>query len=356
MQWYCRRPSSLPPLVQAIAIIACQYYSTLLVSAQEAEVGNPCLICPNGGAARDDFAPYAWAGDPITCKELIDDAKLFETGSLRCAEYEFAIWSFCCNAPTVSYIFCTLCPNGITVPYDYEPFNDGSTRTSIGAYQGLTVADNYNCAHWLDYYEDKFYAESDTCTVGWGASIESQCCPTVASNPCIICPDGATAGVVPYSDDSRTCEDIINTTLTFDAESEMCLVYAKYNEYKCCPGSTTAINDYCNICPDGITAGDDFIPWSSFDTCKQLVQNAKIYENGTVGCNFHKGYEVSCCPNTPPSTTNWAIVGYIALVAGVVATLVGAAVAFARWKRKINSPIPTPAVPTSVATSTNTMS
>ena len=131
----------------------------------------------------------------------------------------------------------------------------------------------------------------------------------------------------------------------------MCLVYAKQNEYKCCPGSTTAINDYCNICPDGITAGDDFIPWSSFDTCKDLVQNAKIYENGTMGCNFHKGYEVSCCPNTPPSTTNWAIVGYIA-----VATLVGAAVAFARWKRKINSPTPTPAVPTSVATSTNAMS
>ena len=245
--------------------------------------------------------------------------------------------------------------------------NDGSTTTSIGPYQGLTVADNYDpyhngntCADWLDYfnYDFNFYAESDTCTVGRGVIFESQCCPTVASNPCIICPDGATVGeeIVPYTGDGKTCEDIINTTLTFDAESEMCLVYAKQNEYKCCPGSTTAINDYCNICPDGITAGDDFIPWSSFDTCKQLVQNAKVYENGTVGCNFHKGYEVSCCPNTPPSTTNWAIVGYIALVAGVVATLVGAAVAFARWKRKINSPTPTPAVPTSVATSTNTMS
>ena len=87
----------------------------------------------------------------------------------------------------------------------------------------------------------------------------------------------------------------------------MCLVHAKKDEYYCCPGSTTAFDDYCNICPDGITAGDDFVPWSEGETCKQLVQNAKIFENGSVGCNFHKGYELSCCPragsvseNTPP--------------------------------------------------------
>ena len=195
--------------------------------------------------------------------------------------------------------------NGITVPYNYEPFNDGPT-----------------CSYWLDYYEDNFYAESDTCTVGWGAYIESQCCPTVASNPCIICPDGATAGedLVPYTDDGRTCKDIINKTLTYDAESEMCLVYAKIDEYKCCPSSTTTFDDYCNICPDGITAGDDFIPWSSFDTCKQLVEYPKIYENGSVDCNYHKGYEVSCCPNNTPPLNHWAIVGCIALVAGVVAS------------------------------------
>ena len=170
-------------------------------------------------------------------------------------------------------------------------------------------------------------------------------------------PYGATAGeeFVPYtySNYQKTCKDIINVALTFDAESEMCLVWAKEDEFECCPGSTTSFDDYCNICPDGITAGNNFVPWMEHtSTCKDLVEEAKFYENGTVGCNYYKGYEVSCCPNTPPSTTNWAIVGYIA-----VATLVGAAVAFACWKRKINSPsTPTPAVPTSVATSTNAMS
>jgi hypothetical protein len=111
MQLICRRPSSsLSLLFQAIAIIACQYYSTLLVSAQEAAVGNPCLICPGGNIQGDDYAPYASAGDPITCKELIDDAKLFETGSLRCAEYEFAVTGFCCNTPIQSHIFAPCVP------------------------------------------------------------------------------------------------------------------------------------------------------------------------------------------------------------------------------------------------------
>jgi hypothetical protein len=196
----------------------------------------------------------------------------------------------------------------------------------------------------------------------------------VANNPCILCPDGATAvkDIVPYSNDNRTCEDIINATLTFDAESEMCLVNAKEDEYYCCP-STTTFDDYCNICPDGITAGNNFVhPWSGGETCKDLVEEAKLYENGSVGCNYYKGYELRCCRGadtgsentpssfvpTPPSTPidPMKILEVTSAVVGIVAALVGAAVGFARWKRKINSPPPTPAVPTSVATSTNTMS
>jgi hypothetical protein len=170
----------------------------------------------------------------------------------------------------------------------------------------------------------------------------------------------------------------------------MCLVWAKKDEYECCPSNTTTFNeDYCNICPNGITAGDDIEPWSRRgDTCKDQVEEAKLYENGSVGCNFYKGYEVSCCQgagtdaeNTPsstpipdisppisptlpssaptPSSTPMdpiKILEVTSAVVGIVATLVGAAVAFARWKRNNSSPTPTPAVPTSVATSTNAMS
>ena len=175
MQWYCRRPSSsLSILVQAVIIIACQYKNsaTNLVVAQEAQVENPCLICPDGATSGDDYEPYM--GNPITCKEIIDNAKLFETGSLWCAEYEYA-GLICC--PTIPDDPCTLCPNGITVADDYKPYNNG-----------------YMCSDTPDFYP-YFNAESDWCTVGWGASdIESHCCPsTEANNPCIICPDGAMA-------------------------------------------------------------------------------------------------------------------------------------------------------------------
>ena len=146
MPRYCRRPSFFNLLVQAFIIIACQYYS----SAQEAQVENPCLICPNGATnpAGEDHAPYT-SKHPITCKEIIDNAKLFETGSLWCAQYEFA-GTYCC--PTTPDDPCTLCPNGITVADDYEPYNDGFT-----------------CSYWLDDYATYFEAKSDKCNVGWGA-------------------------------------------------------------------------------------------------------------------------------------------------------------------------------------------
>jgi hypothetical protein len=324
--------------VQAVIIIACQFYSaTNLVVAQEAQVENPCLICPDGATFR---VPYLYPStDRRTCKEIIDDATLFETGGLWCAQYEELAGLICC--PTTPDDPCTLCPIGITVADDYELYN----------------IFGYTCLDMLDFYYRSFNAESDTCTVGYGAYMESRCCPTVANNPCIICPDGATAGkeIVPYTyDDWRTCKDIINATLTFEAESEMCLVHAKVNEYACCPSSTTEYYDYCFICPKGITAGKDFSPWSSDafspwkgETCKQLVQNAKVFENGTVGCNYHKGFELSCCPGAGTGLENTHtkqlyIVGFTAAIVGAVAALVGAAFAFARWKKykSITSAIP----------------
>jgi hypothetical protein len=99
-----------------------------------------------------------------------------------------------------------------------------------------------------------------------------------------------------------------------------------------------------------------------------LVEDAKIiYKNGSVGCNYYKGYEISCCPragtdseNTTPSFTSiptnsptigtpktdaWTFVDKIASVVGVASALVAAAFAFAKWKRKMKS-TSTSAIPT----------
>ena len=134
------------------------------------------MICPYGATAGDEYAPH------ITCKELIDNATLFETGSLWCAQYEESAGMFCCL--TTPQNPCTLCPNGITVADNYDgPYNNG-----------------YTCSDYLDYYA-YYDAKSDICTVGWGVlETKAICCPsTVANNPCIICPDGASLGKILYS-------------------------------------------------------------------------------------------------------------------------------------------------------------
>jgi len=129
------------------------------------------------------YAPYEDWGDAITCKELIGNATLFETGGPWCAEYEYAEEE-CCAQQTKPDDPCTPCPNGITVANDDDgPYNNG-----------------YTCSDYLDYYA-YYDAKSDICTVGWGVlETKAICCPsTVANNPCIICPDGASLGKILYS-------------------------------------------------------------------------------------------------------------------------------------------------------------
>jgi hypothetical protein len=265
----------MPLLVQAYTIFACQFIILLLVVAKEAQVENPCLICPDG-VLDPLYAPYVYK-DPITCKELMDNAKLFENGSSWCARYEDAAL-YCC--PTTPEVPCTPCPNGITVTDDYDLWNSGSLRT---------------CEFWLDTCKD-FDADSAWCTVGWGAYFKSHCCPTVvANNPCTICPDGAITMYHSQYDCAETCTNLIEAALTFDAESEMCLVLAKDDEAGCCSSKTAEFNE-CNICPDGSTVSVDFQPWSDTLTCQELIEKAKLHEMGSKGCNFHKGYELSCCP------------------------------------------------------------
>jgi beta-lactamase regulating signal transducer with metallopeptidase domain len=102
------------------------------------------------------------------------------------------------------------------------------------------------------------------------------------------------------------------------------------------------------------------------------MEKAKFHEKGSKGCNFHKGYELSCCPGAgtvvenpdtdttitpsisiasisptistssemsfaPTSsatpTTKLYMVEVIAAIVGSVTGLVGAAFAFALWKQ-----------------------
>jgi hypothetical protein len=54
------------------------------------------------------------------------------------------------------------------------------------------------------------------------------------------------------------------------------------------------------MCPDGITAGDDFIPYgeTNSQTCKEIADYGLYYEtDGSDICDLNvKGYEPACCP------------------------------------------------------------
>jgi len=70
---------------------------------------NTCIICPNGATAGDDLAQYSDFGDPTTCAEIIDSAKLFENGPKDCGWAEMYKLDCC---PTEPENPCIICPNG----------------------------------------------------------------------------------------------------------------------------------------------------------------------------------------------------------------------------------------------------
>jgi hypothetical protein len=177
------------------------------VDAQEVE--NPCVICPDGASAGDDTAPHAETGDPITCKELIEAARLFGAGTGWCAIYELEEFS-CCPPVSPPVDPCTVCPNGVTVGDDVAPFDYG--------WGPMT------CSELISFYNVSFESDSASCTY-MVETFAPICCPTVPENPCTsICPDGASAGddLAPYAEGGflLTCKELIELDALYEAGSQ----------------------------------------------------------------------------------------------------------------------------------------
>jgi hypothetical protein len=269
------------------SLIAVSSFITASVGVVVAEdVVNPCNICPNGSASKENYSPYA-GKDPITCKEIIENAKLFDRGTYWCSRYEMNEF-FCCPPADWPVDPCAVCPDGITV-------ND-EMADMIGCFDETIATFMF------------FESESDVCKIQ-GESFEALCCPTPAENPCVICPDGATVGddFAPDADrgDPTTCKELIDLRSKIDAGSELC--YGGYVEAKCCPAPIAPENP-CIICPDGATAGDDFSPFSISSTCGDLIARAKLFETGSKDCTKgYEGYEISCCPKLADTAIATAI-------------------------------------------------
>ena len=326
------------------------------------ELEDPCLICPNGATAGNDFIPNDEEGGLLSCSDLIEIASYFETGSSFCGVQGEIHESLCCSTatPTVVDNTCIICPGGATEGDDYTPYTDadGEFPIMISGMKGNPST----CAELIDTAK-QYEPGSEGCAAS--EIHELYCCPSVPEDPCIICPNGVTH---PEGDDhvpnaptditdgsQMTCGELIYGAALLETESDYCRVYGEIDESDCCPpevtpaptpmpeddttaattttsstsvievDTTTApaddttvatttttstsapeVDDPCIICPNGITAGDDFVPNASSGnsmTCLELINSSMDFESGSQMCSFSSIYKISCCPTTTAPTS-----------------------------------------------------
>jgi hypothetical protein len=255
---------------------------------------NPCIICPNGVTASegDGYAPYATSGDNRTCAELIQEALTVESGTDDCG-WKGSDELVCCKIEP-KYP-CIICP-------------DGSTNAAGDDHVPGTWTQS--CKYISDW-AIQFETGTDACVV-YG-SIVPECCPLLTDsptssptteNPCIICPNGVTApegdGWIPFSNDNRTCAELVRDALTVQSGTSECGWYEIDDTYYCCHSEPVIP---CNLCPNGITADDDHVPESCLQTCKEISDMSQLYENGSDACGVLDDTVPECCPTSTVSPT-----------------------------------------------------
>lgn len=130
----------------------------------------------------------------------------------------------------------------------------------------------------------------------------------VSAVSCTICANGVTdSNYAPMasSGDSTTCGELIEQVKIFTKGDGMCELM-KMNEPMCCP---QAVNKPCNLCPSGITVGNDFKPNAADGdetTCKEMIELLSAYEADSTMCLLaaSDGEENPCCPGkswSPPA-------------------------------------------------------
>ena len=211
---------------------------------------------------------------------------------------------------------CIICPDGASAGDDFAPYADSDGGFFILDFivSLFGVGDSKTCGDLIEAAQ-QYSTGSEWC--GLSEMHELHCCPTVPENPCIICPNGATAGddfVPSYEGNTLTCKDLIDYANQYGAESDYCGFIGKYHELYCCPEEDMSppsptpeviiitIDNPCIICPDGATAGDDFAPYADSGnsmTCGELIDAAKSYESQSAWCGLRDVDAAYCCPTAP---------------------------------------------------------
>ena len=113
---------------------------------------NPCIVCSNGTDV-DKFVPGADDGDFRTCADLIDEANMYETGSNDCKWFEFKEFYCCYTIPDNPCNICLDGATASAVG-DFAPgANDGDFRTCADLIDEAKLYETgSNDCEWLEMY------------------------------------------------------------------------------------------------------------------------------------------------------------------------------------------------------------
>jgi len=218
---------------------------------------------------------------------------------------------------------CSLCPNGVNI-------NEDTINGMIAMGNDDDMMDLSDplllCEQTLESSK-MIEADSDMC-LEMKFQTEMMCCPTLATNPCPICPNGiSSGGDNPFFslfgamgeglDDNSTdvagidlsgydfCELAVDSGRFMEADSDMCQEAITGTSFLCCPEGV--IEGACTFCPDGITADENYYLTLGFNEteaaeaalgCQQMAGLVQMFEAGTEECNGMGIMAVSCCPGT----------------------------------------------------------
>jgi len=111
-----------------------------------------------------------------------------------------------------------------------------------------------------------------------------------STKQCIICKNGITTTFMPRAEigDTSTCKQIVQNAAMFDTDSDMCQALLDVEDV-CCPFNP------CKFCVDQVvTANED----TSETGCGELLELATLFELESNVCDELKKAELTCCPKT----------------------------------------------------------
>ncbi|KAL3811415.1 hypothetical protein ACHAXA_005316 [Cyclostephanos tholiformis] len=290
------RPHNIIAILSILSSVTVDAQSSATNATEIPDV-SPCPVCPDGlTVSGSSVIQRPEAPDGMTCDGLIEIAGAGVTQDI-CDEMLLAE-EYCC--PPAAATPCDVCADGITVDSSTS-VGQGSSKTcgDLLIDSGVVEEGSEVCAL-MKNAEPRCCPSSNT-TSPTIAPIENvTLSPTVEFQSCPVCPDGITvANETSIGGNGKTCGSLLVDAMTEPSDSVGCQLMQE-EQLACCPSKAT---DPCPVCPDGITVESSTAVGSAGKTCADLLIDRENTEESSDTCTGM--FEVAgpvCCPEVPTTS------------------------------------------------------